>query len=162
MVATAAPASAALYNFYEPSTGTGTFGNDEVSTDPFGDLFTFVVNKRSSLSSSITSSQSGDNNIDFGLIQLTGPGGFTADYATKSDGTFEIRTLGPTILQAGTYTLSVQGASSGMAAYTGDFTLSALAAVPEPATWALMILGFGAVGGAMRRRQSVAAKVRFA
>ena len=26
------------------------------------------------------------------------------------------------------------------------------AAVPEPATWALMILGFGAVGGAMRRR----------
>lgn len=34
--------------------------------------------------------------------------------------------------------------------------------VPEPATWAFMILGFGAVGGAMRRRQSVAATVRFA
>ncbi|MFW2850508.1 PEPxxWA-CTERM sorting domain-containing protein [Sphingomonas sp. TX0543] len=26
-------------------------------------------------------------------------------------------------------------------------------AVPEPATWALMILGFGAIGGAMRRRR---------
>lgn len=35
-------------------------------------------------------------------------------------------------------------------------------AVPEPATWALMILGFGVVGGAMRRRQSATAKVRFA
>lgn len=34
-------------------------------------------------------------------------------------------------------------------------------AVPEPATWALMILGFGAVGGAMRRRR-LTAKVRFA
>jgi opacity protein-like surface antigen len=34
-------------------------------------------------------------------------------------------------------------------------------AVPEPATWALMILGFGAVGGAMRRRQ-VKTAVRFA
>lgn len=34
------------------------------------------------------------------------------------------------------------------------------AGVPEPATWALMILGFGAIGGAMRRRR--AATVRFA
>ena len=34
--------------------------------------------------------------------------------------------------------------------------------VPEPATWALMILGFGAVGGALRRRQSVKTTVRFA
>lgn len=33
--------------------------------------------------------------------------------------------------------------------------------VPEPATWGLMILGFGAIGGAMRRR-AVRASVRFA
>ena len=42
-----------------------------------------------------------------------------------------------------------------------DFIASAMA-VPEPATWALMILGFGAVGGAMRRRHAVKAKVSFA
>jgi hypothetical protein len=37
----------------------------------------------------------------------------------------------------------------------GSFTLS-IGGVPEPATWAMMILGFGVVGGAMRvrRRQS--------
>ncbi len=29
-----------------------------------------------------------------------------------------------------------------------------IAAVPEPATWVMMILGFGMVGGAMRRRKS--------
>lgn len=38
---------------------------------------------------------------------------------------------------------------------------SLFAGVPEPTTWALMILGFGAVGGAMRRRQTKAS-VRFA
>ncbi|WP_232474085.1 PEPxxWA-CTERM sorting domain-containing protein [Sphingomonas sp. MA1305] len=38
----------------------------------------------------------------------------------------------------------------------------ATAAVPEPATWALMILGMGAVGFAMRRRKTVNMTVRFA
>jgi hypothetical protein len=28
-------------------------------------------------------------------------------------------------------------------------------AVPEPATWAMMILGFGLVGGAMRRPKTL-------
>jgi hypothetical protein len=32
--------------------------------------------------------------------------------------------------------------------------LSSVAAVPEPGTWALMLLGFGAIGVAMRRRRS--------
>jgi hypothetical protein len=34
--------------------------------------------------------------------------------------------------------------------------------VPEPATWAMMLMGFGAIGGALRRREKVAARVRFA
>ena len=35
-------------------------------------------------------------------------------------------------------------------------------AVPEPATWALMMLGFGGIGYAMRRRPTVSARIRFA
>ena len=35
----------------------------------------------------------------------------------------------------------------------GDVTVTA--AVPEPAAWAMLILGFGLVGSAMRKRQSV-------
>jgi len=35
-------------------------------------------------------------------------------------------------------------------------------AVPEPATWGMIILGFGAMAGAVRRRGRTAARVRFA
>ncbi|QTD56391.1 PEPxxWA-CTERM sorting domain-containing protein [Parasphingorhabdus cellanae] len=35
---------------------------------------------------------------------------------------------------------------------------AAVAAVPEPATWAFMIFGFGAIGGAMRRQKNMARK----
>ncbi len=44
----------------------------------------------------------------------------------------------------------------------GGSVVAATAAVPEPATWALMILGMGAVGFAMRRRGQVKTTVRFA
>ena len=37
---------------------------------------------------------------------------------------------------------------------TSRITPSAIAAVPEPATWATMLLGFGLIGGAMRRSRS--------
>ena len=37
-----------------------------------------------------------------------------------------------------------------------------IAAAPEPASWALMILGFGLVGGAMRRARTVRTQVSFA
>ena len=35
-------------------------------------------------------------------------------------------------------------------------------AVPEPATWAMMLVGFGAIGGTLRRRQKVETRIRFA
>ena len=38
----------------------------------------------------------------------------------------------------------------------------ALAPVPEPATWAMMIMGFGLMGAAMRRNRKTTARVNFA
>lgn len=53
---------------------------------------------------------------------------------------------------------SIFGTTPGPA-YFDDFTISgAQSAVPEPAAWALMLLGFGLIGGAMRlakRRRKV-------
>jgi hypothetical protein len=38
----------------------------------------------------------------------------------------------------------------------------AVAAVPEPATWAMMLLGFGAVGGSIRRRRRAQGRLQLA
>ena len=58
------------------------------------------------------------------------------------------------------FSVSVTGGRQGCACL-GGVSFDAIAAVPEPASWALMIGGVGAVGGALRRRAKVAARVRF-
>ena len=56
---------------------------------------------------------------------------------------------------------SVAGGTSYGAARLGTFS-AATPAVPEPATWAMLMVGFGGVGAALRRRKSVKAAVSFA
>lgn len=53
--------------------------------------------------------------------------------------------LGP-----GTYAVWAQEASPGIEPYSFNFVVSL---VPEPSTWAMMLLGFGALGVAFRRRR---------
>jgi hypothetical protein len=42
-------------------------------------------------------------------------------------------------------------------AYASQFTLVGVPGAPEPASWALLIGGFGLLGGVLRRRQGVSA-----
>jgi hypothetical protein len=51
----------------------------------------------------------------------------------------------------GSLRFAAVGTSNSLGGYIENISLSG--AVPEPATWAMMILGFGAVGGAMRAAQ---------
>ena len=53
-------------------------------------------------------------------------------------------------------------AGSTNASYSGQLTFSPNAAVPEPATWAMMLVGFAAVGAALRRRRKETVRVRYA
>jgi hypothetical protein len=59
-----------------------------------------------------------------------------------------------------TFVTRNDGGPAGMS--FGERGLNAPPAIPEPGTWMLMILGLGAVGFAMRRRQSTSVRLQFA
>jgi hypothetical protein len=54
------------------------------------------------------------------------------------------------------FTIAFQNGDTGSGFTLDNIRLNATSSVPEPATWAMMLFGFGAVGFAMRRRKIVA------
>ena len=105
--------------------------------------------------------------ITFTAPPGTGSGAFTANLlgslTSNGVGGLQISFLTPTIQvsngSGGFYTLHVNDvAFSGSlgpneTVLRQDISGYILAPVPEPATWALMLLGFGGIGMAMRRRR---------
>ncbi|MBN8846508.1 MULTISPECIES: FxDxF family PEP-CTERM protein [unclassified Sphingomonas] len=157
----AAPASAVTTINLVPIAGTlsGVFGN----LNPHGsgtDLYQFTVPSNGDLFGTIGSVglRLTLTNLDFTKVTLNG-----VDFDIDSTGWVELRHISQSLL-AGTQTLSVSYKNAqAFSKYGGTLTFFPSAGgVPEPATWGLMILGFGAVGGAMRYRQRKAATVRFA
>lgn len=58
--------------------------------------------------------------------------------------------------------ITITGLSRGLGSYGGNLTFIPTAAVPEPGTWAMMLVGFGAIGFSMRRRRRVTASLQTA
>ena len=134
---------------------------------PDGSFYAFIQNL-GSISQTFTTTQ--DAAYDLGWLAAGRPnyGGGQSYSVTLTDAAGAIRTLfngsvalgqpftANTVstgsLAAGTYTLSYNGLNN-----NGDNTAFidavSLAAVPEPATWGMMILGFMGMGLAMRRQR---------
>jgi hypothetical protein len=59
---------------------------------------------------------------------------------------------GSALLGSGNYYLQIGGTGGGTSGYGGNLTTAAIGAVPEPSTWAMMILGFAGIGFLAYRR----------
>jgi hypothetical protein len=90
--------------------------------------------------------------------EFNGPGSFNDPGPFPSGllvGTFFIPLDAIALTVSGTFGNSVIDSSSGVNVCLGDGPCGAVGAVPEPSTWAMLILGFAGIGFmAYRRRQS--------
>ncbi|MES2492305.1 MAG: FxDxF family PEP-CTERM protein [Pseudomonadota bacterium] len=169
-------ASAAPTITYNTGSGgpsfTAAFQNGAPSAT-FDDLFmSFTVAVGGVLNATLTTiGIHSVNDVDFTLARVNGPGGSTVPFditktslstpagvvpkVTNPDG-LEFGLISGQLIGPGTYQLQVKGSApgaNGNGSYSGTLSFAA-GAVPEPTTWALMILGFGAIGFAMRRQRS--------
>lgn len=149
---------------YEPPYGIGQHGGGVTQT------FTVAENSLGTFSADIAALYTRSSGaLGLGLLSLIIDGVVvdSHDFGGVAGGPVTLRsTLGGTVnLDAGQHTIALQSTRSfapgrGVASQYFDNVSLNTAAVPEPATWALMILGFGLVGASLRRRQQ--AGVRFA
>lgn len=145
---------------------SGTFGNASVTCSvpapcSFSDSNSFITPVGYSLVGATistiitgTGAAAALTNIDFGTVTLNG-----VSFVLSPTGFAEFGGLGnQSMIPGGTNTISVSGLSGGGASYGGSLSF---AAVPEPSTWLMMILGVGLAGAALRRRRQTV-KVSYA
>jgi hypothetical protein len=134
---------------------TGTFGDTDITTPTFTDTYTFSMPTgvaAGTISSVFTTEMA--NNIDFTSVTLNG-----TPFDIVSTGQVEFRSINNVPVTAGPQTLVVSGMSGGSGSYSGTLSFEAtntetgISGVPEPAGWALMIIGFGGAGAALRSRK---------
>lgn len=150
-VALSAPASAATRTIPLFSNGSGSSlaqWTQAPGAGNFLDTFLFSLPQAGKVTVSITSTQTAGppTNVNFNATNVKFNGTVVP---IISRGVFELRTLVGKAVNGGTSALVVQGSSGALGTYSGTLTY----AIPEPAMWALMILGFGITGAAMRTRR---------
>ncbi|MBN8846600.1 MULTISPECIES: FxDxF family PEP-CTERM protein [unclassified Sphingomonas] len=125
---------------------SGSFFDQIAKNASFDDIFLVTLAKAGDVTITLTNT----------------PVGMTFSSLLFDGNPFTVGVTGTTFnVGAGTYQLRLAGTAgpaTATSSYSGTINYNP---VPEPATWALMILGFGAVAGALRYRRRETA-VRFA
>jgi hypothetical protein len=136
--------------------GSEDFGAVSDELGIFTHSFTFTTSEDSKGSSSVVTIQlrDGSKDIDFTSIDLDG-WAFTQHIFDPDAETWDLNTV---LLPTGSHTITLHGSvvAGPAASYGGTLNIQT---VPEPATWAMMIMGFGGLGAVMRRRRSLLSAV---
>ena len=149
--------------------GTVTFSNDlglansfttgfsdSGLTNPFTETLTFTTASAGTVSINVSTTTTGpENDTDFTSVFLTGTGlvGNVLVPQVLAD-PIETRGLVNFAIGAGTFTLNLLGTPGTQnGSFGGSVAFQAASAVPEAGTWAMMLLGFGAVGFSIRRKR---------
>jgi len=164
LLAAATPAFAAIT--VDPSPPAGTFGNSTVTCSSgttncmFSDTTTFTTpDGFNSVGATLSSgpAMTAAQDLIFGTLGLLSNVTLNGQmFNLVVNGATEFATLDPIPLTPGaTNTLVVSGIAgqSGGGSYAGTLTFGNTAAVPEPATWATMLLGLAAAGWMLRRKR---------
>ncbi|MGI4880492.1 MAG: FxDxF family PEP-CTERM protein [Janthinobacterium lividum] len=148
-----------------PPTQTSSIGITFANNGENSGLYEFTVSQAntSGVSSFTNSAVGGTGSFAFqsiGLYSGIGTGGTllqTGTIVPRAGGTTQAYLGGYTFTAGDSYTIAYTGTVGGKPASVGSSITFALAAVPEPASWALMVAGFGLVGFAARRRTTTVA-----
>nr|WP_295661611.1 FxDxF family PEP-CTERM protein [Polymorphobacter sp.] len=143
-----------------PPTQTSSIGITFAANGMNSGLYEFTVSqpKTAGVSSFTNSAVGGTGSFEFssiGLYSGLGTGGTllkTGMIVPRAGGTTQAYLGDYTFTAGNSYTIAYSGTVEGKPASVGSSITFALAAVPEPASWALMVAGFGLVGFAARRR----------
>lgn len=129
---------------------TAVFFNGFSTSTSFDDLFTFTIPQNGLGSGSISTSFSGNlNHLTITDLIING-----VSYSVPATGSGQSATVGGIPIVANILnTIEVKGFTTGSGSYSGTATFQA-GAVPETASWLMMLGGFGLIGGAMRRRRT--------
>lgn len=144
-------AASAYITYQKPSGQTGDFSDTLAFTNDVAGVF--------NLHTTVQALAKIGSIVNFTTLTLTGPFSqnplnlLQSQYTTTLNGTTTY-SADNVNLGVGTYFLILGGNAPAGTTFQGQINFSLANGVPEPATWGLMLLGFGLMGSSMRRRRA--------